>query len=150
MTISGARSSRHFRMSLAGCADAEPATVRTSAAAASVCARSLTALRAGGSADDGGKVLHALDALCELFTAKVEDDLAHAELRERGDVALDVAGRTRERPPLARASVQRLRGIVDRRLVGDGELRRVAAFRLREPAELVERGCELVGAERDG
>src|SRR5262245_58895112 len=151
MTTSGFCSARHFLMSLAGCPCARPGAISaTAAAAANERALGLTALRAGRCTHDGREALHPLEALRQLLAAKVEHDLAHAELCEGGDVTFDLAGRARERPALARARVQGLGRVIDRGLVGNSEAGRVTALRLREPAKLVQRRRQFVRAERHG
>src|SRR6266536_2564125 len=101
-------------------------------------------------ADDGGEALHPLQALRQALAAEVEDDLAHPEPGKGGDVVLDFSRRTGERTPLARPPVERLGRIVDRRLIGNGEARGIATFRLGEPSKLGEQGRQLGRAKGHG
>src|SRR5471030_463406 len=78
--------------------------------------------------DLGGKALQALDAGACRLAAEVEDQLVHADGRERADVGGDFLGRARE---AAAGAVAIGHGVVvEWRLVGDGEGGEVAALGL--------------------
>src|SRR6266700_290986 len=141
-------------MSLAGCAGAGTATAITAKVTPTMTERAhaawTTGLPASRGADDGGEALHPLQALRQALAAEVADALAHPEPGKGGDVVLDFSRRAGERTPLARPPVERLGRIVDRRLIGNGEARGIATFRLGEPSKLGEQGRQLGRAKGHG
>src|SRR5947199_328000 len=95
--------------------------------------------RSSRSANRLREPLHPLERVVEALAAEIEDQLAHARLLVSANVVGDLLRRARERPALAPGE-RRDRRVVDRRLERDGQRRRVAPCRLRQPEELVQRG----------
>src|SRR5882762_1360254 len=96
----------------------------------------------------GREALQALDAARDALAPEVEDQLVHADGGERTDVAGDVMGVAGE----AAASPVAIRnaGVVQRRLVGDGEACEITPLRLRHPLQRLQMRLHFLRRERRG